>query len=61
MTNNDPMRDALAAAADGVRRANDLGDVMTAISAAAKLAATALQEIEQDLLHISDLIRRRQS
>jgi hypothetical protein len=56
MTNNDNMRTALAAAADGVRRANDLTDVMTAISAAAQLAAEALQQIEQDLLRITDLI-----
>jgi hypothetical protein len=50
------LHDALAAASDGVRRANDLSDVMVAISAAATLAAEALQQIEQNLLRITDLI-----
>lgn len=56
---DDPPHDALAAAADGVRRANDLSDVLTAISAAATLAAEVLAQIEQDLLLIAEKIGRR--
>ena len=57
MTNNDTSH-ALNVAADGLRRAVDLIDVLTAISAAAKLAVEALEQVEKDLLRITDLIGR---
>jgi hypothetical protein len=46
---NDDDFDVLAAATDGVRRAVDLIDVLTAISAASTLAAETLQQIEHRL------------
>jgi hypothetical protein len=48
--------ETLEAAADGIRRSVDLIDVMTAISAAAALAAKSLATIEQDLLKIAKLL-----
>jgi hypothetical protein len=51
---SDRTSEALKAAADGIRRSVDLIDVMTAISAAAALAAESLAAIEQDLLKITE-------
>ena len=57
MTTDDSTH-ALNVAADGLRRAVDLQDVMAAISTAANLAVEALGQIEKDLLRITDLIGR---
>jgi hypothetical protein len=55
MTTDDSTR-ALNAAADGIRRASDLLDVLAAISAAATLAGESLERIQADLLRITDEI-----
>jgi hypothetical protein len=56
MTTDDYSTHALNVAKDGLRRTIDLQDVMTAIAAASKLSIEALEQIEKDLLRITDII-----
>jgi hypothetical protein len=47
------------AVADAVRVIADLGDVLMAIGAAARLAGDALERVERDLIAIASLIDER--